>query len=593
MKRSEIASKYKWDLTDIFKNREEFLSCAKKIPDMLLKIKDFKGNILKSAETLKEFLDFTHDLEKKLEKMEVYNYCIHDVELDNIEAIEGLDLTENLISEYNSSISFVIPEILSADKDYVLHLISEVPELSILDKYFREIFRQKKYILSEDEERILASLDTLSEGYSKTQSYLTDKEIDYGEITVDGKRVKLFASNIPRYSKDKNRQIRKAVYERESESLKQFNETLSNNYISFVKNTEIVAKLRHFDNYLEKVFYENDIDIKVYDTLKSSVKKYNGAYQMYVDIFKRKLRLKEIYAYDMKAPLFDNSKKEYTVAEAKEIILDTFKVFGSDYTNMLNYAFDNGLIDYYPCENKSTGWSSIYSVATLPRVFANFEGKILDISSLSHELGHFCNQYLSVKNNPFEYVYHSTFCAEVASLTNEILFSNLYKTDDKDVKSELLFNFVKIFAGNFFGASRQAVFEESIHMKVAKGEALSSEVLNTEWLKCTKEIFGDEVKGYSPYAWSSIPHFFLGHGYYVYNYATAIVAATNVASKILKKEEGFLDKYMEYLKMGSNLRPQECLKILDIDMTDSKTNDIAIKLFKDAINDMLKLEEER
>ena len=261
--------------------------------------------------------------------------------------------------------------------------------------------------------------------------------------------------------------------------------------------------------------------------------------------------------------------------------------------DVLKLAFEKKCIDYYPADNKSTGWYCMYSSCTIPKVFANFEGRILDISSLSHELGHFCNQYLSMKENIPEYCYHSVFCAEVASLTNEILFSYLYQTEDKETKLQLLFNFVKTFAANFFGSARQALFEESIHALAEAGEPLGSEILNNLWLETAKNVFGEEVKGFSAYSWSFISHFFLSGGFYVYNYSTAIIAATNVASKILNKEEGILKKYMEFLKVGSKMRPQECLSIIGIDMCDTKTYDNAIKFFSDAIDELKKIKEER
>lgn len=584
MKRNEIDNKYKWDLSDIYKNRKELDEDIKRLPELLKKIESFKGCILKTSKSLKELLDLTHEAECILERCEVYNYCLHDVELDNKDANEGLDLTSNMINEYNQTISFIIPEILLSKEDDVLSIIKEDKDLALLDRHFKEMFRVKKHILSENEEKILSTFEVLLDGYSKTQSYLTDKEIDYGEITVDGKCVKLVASNLKKYHLHKSRDVRRETYEKESAALMQFNDTLANNFISYVKTLESIAKLRHFDNYLEQVFYEADIDTKVYDTLKNSVKKHHGAYEKYVGIFKKCLDLDEIYTYDMNAPLFDKSTKEYTVEDAKAIILDTFKLYGDKYTEILKYAFDNGAIDYFPCENKSTGWSSIYSVATLPKVFANFDGKILDISALCHELGHFCNQYLSIKNNPFEYVYQSTFCAEVASLTNEIVFSHLYETDDKNTKAQLLFNFIKTFASNFFGAARQAIFEEEVHMRASRMEALSSSVLNEIWLSSADEVFGKALKGASSCQWSTIPHFFLNNGYYVYNYSTAIIAATNVASKILDGEEGFIDKYMGFLKLGSNMRPQDCLATLGIDMCDAKTYDVAINYFENAID---------
>lgn len=595
MKRNEIEKKYKWDNSDIYNSRSDILEDIKILPDMIKELANFRGHLLDSSDTLYDYIVLSRKTECIIEKIEVYYYLIHDVELDNKEAIEGLDKAENIINEYNQTVAFFTPEILESDEEATIKMIEEDERLAPLKKHFKDMFKAKKHLLSEESEKILASMQHVALGYSKSNNYITDKEIDYGFINVDGSEVKLLASNIPLYARNKDREVRKSVYLNESNALKQHNDSLATNYISYVKASENEAKFRHFDTFLEQKFYGADLSLGVYDTLKCAVKDNHDAYLKYQSIYRKNLGYDDLHPYDLNAPLFEVSDKKYTVEEAKDIILDTFSIFGEEYLENLKYAFDNGCIDYFPCENKSTGWSSIYSPYTIPKVFANFEGKILDISSLSHELGHFCNQYMTIKKQIPEYTYQTTFCAEVASLTNEILFSNLYmkKEEDVNAKRQLLFNFIKTFAGNFFGAARQALFEEDIHMKANRGEALSSSILNDSWLKAARDVFGDTIKDYSPYSWSTIPHFFLGQGYYVYNYSTAIVAATNVASKILNHEEGFIEKYMEFLKLGSSKYPEDALLVLGIDMKDIETYNVAIKLFSDAIDELEKITESR
>lgn len=593
MKRKDILEKYKWDLSDIYKSRKDEENDLKRFNSLIEKISKFKGKLLNDSKTLKEFFDLTREIQAILDRSEAYNSASLNIELDNSEASEGLDRVENLINQYNEAISFVCPEILSSDFATISKLIENDDDLKKLDKYFNDLFRSKEHLLSENEEKILSGFQLVLEGYRKSNTYMIDKEIDYGSIEVDGEEVLITASNIPKYLSDKDRSVRKRVFELEGKAVSKHVDSLATNLISFIKGLECEAKYRHFKNGLEKRFFDDDLDLKVYETLIKSVPLYKDFYKKYVQLFTHELGYEELYVYDLNAPLFENSTKKYTVEEAKDIILNTFSILGDEYLDVLKLAFEKKCIDYYPADNKSTGWYCMYSSCTIPKVFANFEGRILDISSLSHELGHFCNQYLSMKENIPEYCYHSVFCAEVASLTNEILFSYLYQTEDKETKLQLLFNFVKTFAANFFGSARQALFEESIHELAGAGEPLGSEILNNLWLETAKNVFGEEVKGFSAYSWSFISHFFLSGGFYVYNYSTAIIAATNVASKILNKEEGILKKYMEFLKVGSKMRPQECLSIIGIDMCDTKTYDNAIKFFSDAIDELKKIKEER
>ncbi|MCH5167701.1 MAG: hypothetical protein J1F35_07445 [Erysipelotrichales bacterium] len=591
MKRQDIDKKYKWDLSDLYKSFNEVEEDIKKIPKMIEKVASYKGKLLESSETLWQFIKSTRETEEIIEKLDVFCFLLVDVEMDNKDAKKYGDKVDNIITEYQTATAYVIPELLAADYEVIEKLISEKEELKVLEKWFKELYRAKEHTLSEREESILSTNQMISSNFGKSSTFITDKEIDYGEIEVNGENVKLMASNLNLYAVHEDRNVRKQVYNNERSAIGSHIDSLATNYISFIKSCEAEAKFRGFNSYLEQVFYSKNLDIKVYDTLKSSVLKYKSNYIKFVQLLKKALGYDEIKPYDLNAPIVKESSKKYTVEEAKEIILDTYSFLGEKYIDTLTYAFTHGSIDYFPCENKSTGWSSIYSPYTKPRVFANYEGKILDISSLCHELGHFCNQFMIIENQLPEYVYQATFCAEVSSLTNEILFANIFKDkeEDKSTKAAILYNFIKIFISNFFGASKQALFEERTHTLANKGEALSSDVLCDIWLDIHNEVCGDEVNDVSPYVWAEIPHFFLGGGYYCYNYSTAIIAACNVAHKLLTNEDGFKEKYMKYLTIGSSETPLDSLMLLGIDMTDSKVYDVAMEMFDKALSELYEL----
>ena len=594
MKRTEIDAKYKWDLSKIYPSITKIDEDLAKIPEYIKKIEKYRGKLMSSSETLLSFIKLTREAEEIIEKMDLYLYLLNNVEMDNKEGKIYSDKVDNIMVKYNEATSFVIPELLQKDYADMKLLTKDNKELAVLDKWFQDIYRTKEHALSEKEEILLSNSGMLAANFAKCNRFLNDKEIDYGEILVGSEKVKLLASNISKYALDSDRNVRKQTFENENAALKRHIDSLATNYIGFLKYTEADSKFHGYSSALERSFNEDDIDIKAYTTLMDSVKKAQKSYANYIKLFKTALGITDLQPYDLNAPIIKEANDNYSIEEAKEIILDVFSVLGSKYQEILKYAFDNGCIDYLPCENKQTGWSSIYCPYTEPFVFANYDGKVVDISSLCHELGHFCNQYLLVKNQLPEYVHNTIFCAEIASLTNEILFSKLYakKCDDKLVKANLLYNYVMKFTANFFGASRQALFEEKAHNLANKGEALSSEVLCDLWLEAKEEVFGDIVKGYSPYNWAAIPHFFMRKGYYVYNYATSIVAASNVAYKILNGEEGFLEKYLEFLKMGSKVKPLEAIKSLGIDMLDSKNYDIALKMYDESVQELIKMFED-
>ena len=86
-----------------------------------------------------------------------------------------------------------------------------------------------------------------------------------------------------------------------------------------------------------------------------------------------------------------------------------------------------------------------------------------------------------------------------------------------------------------------------VHEKIENGENLSSEDLNSIYYKLNQKYFGEDVfiDEEIKYEWARIPHFY--SDFYVYKYSTGVSAAIAIATKILNKEPGFIDRYIEML----------------------------------------------
>ena len=52
IKRDEVDKNYQWDLTPIFKNKEEFYKTLEKVEKEIYKIQDFKGKIVENGKKL-------------------------------------------------------------------------------------------------------------------------------------------------------------------------------------------------------------------------------------------------------------------------------------------------------------------------------------------------------------------------------------------------------------------------------------------------------------------------------------------------------------------------------------------------------------
>ncbi|MDE6141618.1 MAG: hypothetical protein K2G03_03350 [Bacilli bacterium] len=592
MKRSEIKEEYKWDNRDLSLSWDEWTKDYEKIPALIDSLLKYKGHLLDSPDTLLEYFEESEKVEKIIERLEFYTFLACDVDINDSDAQKNDTAINTIIADYNSKMAFVTPELMSKGVEIFDEFIKKEPKLKSYERVLKEPFRLKEHLLDERSEAMFADYEAASQNYTKSSQFIRSKELRFDPITLsNGEVVDINDSSSDKYLRSEDCEVRRQTEESLAKAYKNNLSSLASNYIGFVRNHEIEAKYRGYESQLDKVLQERKIPRNVYDKLMESLKKYNYVFDDYIKIYKDTLDLDEVHSYDLYAPLSKEVAKEYTFEEAKDIILDTFSIYGEWYTDILKMAFDKRLIDVMPSDEKVSGWSCAYTPFDNPRVFGNFYNKIMDISSMSHELGHFVNQYLTINNQiPLE-VYQDTSTAEVASLTNEIVFSILIKNkeSDKNALMSVIGNFLKIFASNFFGAGREAIFEERAHELVRIGRPADAETFNEIWLQSVKEMYGETIKDFRDNTWACIPHFYMGNGYYVYNYSIAIICACNVASKILNKEEGFMNKYHEFLKIGSNISPIEALMTIGIDLSTDEPYKVAIEMFKEAMGEYEKI----
>jgi oligoendopeptidase F len=236
-----------------------------------------------------------------------------------------------------------------------------------------------------------------------------------------------------------------------------------------------------------------------------------------------------------------------------------------------------------PKENKTTGAYSIGGTSGLSKYFIlmNYDESIDSVYTLAHELGHSLNSYYYGIGQK---IYQSTsiFCAEVASITNEVLLSHyLLNNADKEKDSKTkVFILDQLISGFFATTTRQIIFsnfEYDINELINKDEAITYDVISDKYLKLMDEYIGiKNLKKYSkpPYNYSlatilRISHFYAGN-FYVYKYAIGQVVGTIIADKIIKKEPNALENYFKFLKSGTSLSPIETIKLLGIDLYEDK-----------------------
>ena len=590
--RSEIDDKYKWDLSSIYKTDEEFLSDINKLHSKINNIKKYENTIMDNAENLYNCLKLECELSMQLDKLHTYAHLKEDEDTTNTKYQKYYGLVINLYSEYSKVTSFITPTLMKYDYKKINEFYKELPKLKDEFEFvLYDIYRSKKYILDENTEKALSHLSKAFDNSQEVYSLLTNSDFTFDNIQVGDKEVELTDSNYTRYLTSKDRMVRKSAFDSMYKTYKKYKNTISKCLSNTVESNVAISKLRGYKSALEGELYSDNIDVKIYDNLINSVSNNLEPLFKYYDLKKKLLNLDELHIYDIYVPIIKDNEKTYTYEEAKDLILKSLNILGDGYINDLKKAFDEKWIDVFNNKGKRSGAYSSGSYLTKPFLLLNYEGRLNDVSTLAHELGHSMHSYYSCKNNPYQYHGYTIFVAEVASTVNELLLDNyiLNNSNDKDEKIYILNNLLELYKGTLFRQTMFAEFERDIYNDVENGEVLESDYLSNKYYELNKKYFKNSVilDDNIRYEWERIPHFY--YYFYVYKYATSICASTFIANEILNGNEEMKDKYLKFLSLGGSMYPVDELKTLGIDMSDKNIIENTISYFNKILDEFEKL----
>jgi len=572
--RSEVPVEATWNLQDLYPSDQAWAEAKDRLAGQLDKVLEFKGKLAQSPSELLACLEFNSNLSKELSRLHSYAAMKVDEDTRNSKYLAMRQETEQLATDYGSKASFIEPEIAAMDKGEIDQFLAAEPGLKVYRMYLYDIQRTKAHTLSEKEEKIMAEASLMAGAASSIYMIFSNAELPYPEVELsDGSKVRLTKAGYARYRALPNRADREAVFEAFWKLHNDFRRTFGVQLYSNVKKDMFYARARGYKSCLESALDRNNIPVKVYTTLIENVNNNLEAFHRYLRLKKRILGVETLKYSDVYAPVVEGIDLKYTYEEAKKLVIDAARPLGREYVAIVKKAFSQRWIDVYPTAGKRAGaYSNGSAYDVHPYVLLNFNGLYDDVSTLAHELGHALHSYYSNKNQPYPTADYSIFVAEVASTFYEALLMHkmLSEIKDDEVRLSLLMNYLDGIKGTVFRQTQFAEFELLIHEKAERGEALTGDVLS--------ELYGDILRRYYGHdkgicriddlycvEWAYVPHFY--YNFYVYQYSTSFTASTALSEKVLGKEKGAVNRYIEFLSAGGSDYPIEILKRAGVDMT--------------------------
>ncbi|MGL4910390.1 MAG: oligoendopeptidase F, partial [Cetobacterium sp.] len=567
---NEINQQYKWDLTHIYPNWNEWDKDLLKLKELMAEVPKYEGLISQNSNNFIKFIALEESVARLLDKVYLYPYLQRDLDSTNEKASVKLQEIESIYANYSIASSWITPEILTIPEETMKKWIDENSELQPNRFPLMEVYRLQEHVLTADKEKLLSYFGQYLGVPSDIYSELSTSDIKWNEIELkDGSKATVTNGVYSKIvSTNRNQEDRKKAFEALYNSFNINKNTYASIYKSILQRDFADAQSRNYTSSLQKSLNPKNIPLDVYKTLIESTRENTAPLKRYISLRKKALEITDYHYYDNSINLIDY-KKEFSYEEAKKTVLDSVKPLGDDYSKGLSTALSDGWLDVYETPNKRSGAYSLNIYDVHPYMLLNYNGTMDAVFTLAHELGHTMHSMLSTKNQPYPISSYTIFVAEVASTFNErLLLDNMLKnTTDSKEKIALIEQAIGGIVGTFYIQTLFADYEYEAHKIVENGGAITPEVLNKIMENLFKDYFGSDLAmdDLQKIIWARIPHFF-NSPYYVYQYATSFASSANLYDRVTNNKYSEDEKniakneYLTLLKSGGNDHPMNQLK---------------------------------
>lgn len=593
---SDVEEKYKWDIEDILGNKtyqqleDEYFDLYSKI----IEIKDSKYN------SLDQYVEYI-ELSKKFLILgnKISNYLDNKLNINIVDPTinKTISLFETKSQEYAKKLGSEANRIFQ-HKDKIKTWIND-NRLIEVKKDLEATLQELDHKLSDDVENYLNDTASGSPVPEDIFSIISDSEVDFGNVLIKNKKIKITEGNRIALLKNKDEQVRKDVYFNYLNGYLKNKQSLARLLYQHIKEISVNALYRKYNSSLESILLQDHVDKKllniIYDAVQKHMyifKKYNNAKKQF---FKAKFN-KKLEKWDYFLDLV-NVKSSYTIEEAQKILLDVISIMPYEYPEVVKKAIDERWIDYINVPSKRSGAYSIGGAAGMKKIYIlmNFDGTLESVNTLCHEMGHSMHSYFSNKcQSPLRSSY-PIFLAEIASIFNELLLNDYLISKSKNIQQQfyLLDSSINDFIGTVLRQTMWSNFEFDLYNAIDENKPLNTyeeiEKLYVEnekkYSTTSKSIkLGDPRNVYSV----MVPHFY--YYFYVYKYALGYIVANVFFQKYKQEGQEALKNYInKFLSAGDIDWPANILKDAGVDIYNEDIYNLAFEVLNQKVDKYIKL----
>ena len=573
--RAEIPAEFRWDFSPIYPSWNEWDAGMTEMDSRMDAFARLKGTLVQGAQALLAAYQAFDAIGKLQYRLYRYPQLQRDVDTRDQVVAARFQRMSAVFAKFDTASAWFTPELLTIPEATATAWLEQTPALAPYRFPILDAYRRRAHVLDDKGERLLSLAGPLNEAPRTIYQELSTSDIKYPTLALgDGSEVVLSPGNYAALLEKNRDQGERALAA--TAHLGTYGAT-ANTYASIYSGTLqrdwFIAQARNFESTLDAALDGDAIPRAVVETLVDATRAGAEPFRRYARLRRKLLGLPSYHPYDAFLPIY-RSDKTYPYAQARELATASVAPLGADYVAKYRQFVFGGRVDVSESEGKRSGAYSAGVYGVGPYMLMNYNDTLDAAFTLAHEAGHSMHTVLAYEAQPFVTSGYTIFVAEVASTTNErLLLDHLLKqTSDPKERFLLLQHAVDSIVGTFFVQVLFADFELRAHRLVEKGEALTTDVLNSLYAGLLGEYWGDAVTidDFYKFTWARIPHFF-NSPYYVYQYATCFASSAQLYAAMTEGtpdlRQAAIGRYLALLRSGGSDYPMAQLKAAGIDLT--------------------------
>ena len=446
----------------------------------------------------------------------------------------------------------------------------EYADLAKYRHFLERIFAESRYHLSEPEEKILnlKSATSSSNWTRMTAGFLSKEERTV--VTEEGKQKATPFSEVVGLMNSRKKRVRDSAATAFNDILAKNAEVAEAEINSVFANKKIDDELRGTPRPDTLRHLADDIESEVVDALIESVSRRFTIPTRYYALKARLLKVKKL-AYHERNVEYGEIARRYPYPKAVDLVHRVLGKLDPEFAAIFTGFVRNGQIDAYPKKGKDSGAFCIHHLMVQPTyILLNHAGKLHDVLTIAHELGHGINNELIKKKQHALDFDTPTSTAEVAStFLEDFVLDEIVHAADDELRLAIMMQKLNDDVSSIFRQVACYRFEQELHKDFRARGYLSKEEIGRLFQKHMAAYMGSAVEQSAGSEnwwvyWNHIRYFF-----YVYSYASGLLISKSLQSSV-KRDPAFIHKVKEFLSAGLSDSPKNIFSRLGIDISDKQ-----------------------